>query len=1793
MGLSSPIINLKNFFPEISWSQTIPALRQDAAVWAAIQDDDFRRAAMSELGATPEAWTPANLALLSLGYKLRAADLRNVPNSLPADLTDRAQYAFDNLTPDTDYDLTKAGLIALALRDKPDQWGALPQAALINTALACLFSLLPHGAHLLQTISLDQTIHILLSNPLPKESQLELLEQHLKSAPADERLSILNTLQAQRPKIAEELTQRLSTSFQSAAPKSKPTKNAKGVTSRLTPPIKDLQALLQQADFQQLAANPEDARAALSSAQEAVEQIQAGLALQAAQAAVQAGEPKEALALWRESSPHQPADGSAALALMLLEHGYFDEANSLSSTIDDQTPSSTASALLLEARLAAHEGDLPNAQVTAKQALEIYNSEDAPHISENALAMLLLDLNLTSEAISLASSILDQQPNDAKSAQIMARALRQAGTPDQALSWSHLSVTLDPENLDLHRDLANTLESLGEWSDALGERETLIQKEIDYKASDHHALANCALHADQPQRAYEICGGVLERDSQDGMAHTFLGQAISVLWNPDEGLKHFEKAIQLTPDRPEPWLALAQAQQSKGEREKARQTLLTASRAAAESPEIHFALGHAYQKNDAPTKALKAFQRASELNINDSTSLNTDITQALGDTLIALGHMDEANQILGVAHRSRPTHAGLAHAYAKTLLSLKQPEEALAPLYMALRNDPDNQEIQLDYAQAQLATRTQLDQAEESLKDLLRLDPDHALAKALLAETLEINGKDQAALEVYHLALGSELAKDPAWIKHLSLGLSRVALKLDQAETALAALENAWGKNPDNTEIARMLSEVYKANKLPNKALQVAKSAMQANLSDLDMVIWFADQALELDVPNQALSAIDKGLLLDPHRPQLHLKKGHIQLQLEDFPGAGESFDQVSTLEYAAPGDLETAAEGLIAIGDIPRAAASLERAVVLCKSNCGATAEEKDFLIKLLTRLAQTHEANHDYHAALESIDEALAVSTGVSSLEVNKAALLIKLGQIDRATAWIEASLDSSPENPGLNLQAARIHRAQGDLNTAIYHAQKALDGFEHPQKLSAIVLKADLATGMMQPDLADQVLYSQAAVLSTDIDDLIAFHCLKGELALTKNAEIAAADALTAALQVSPEHPRTLALRARLHLRQGNADEAKQVLEKALLALSKFENGRSPSPEIHLAIVETALECQTWDSAMYLLNEAGKIAPFEPLAFAKLARALVLRAEYQHLCRQLNLQAHAVGESASSEHAFGQFEAAILAATRSLDSIRDTILDTNHYQDFLAIWLARGQAVFQPSLEHAKALTDLSPTPANKAAYLAALRASGAWKQAAKTALAIYDAADAAKAADAEQITHPELWGQIALAITREDHDLASQAAQTALDNAIRSAHPNYAIFHALKANVAHRVGDQDAQLEATQALLSVWEDEPYWYTQAADLLINNHERLGESAIQDAIAYLDKAAQLEPLKVSHHQKLGEVHLAAEHIDAAIRSFKRATTLAPEDPQPWLSLAEIFQTNGELRQAEKCAKQALQLSPEIPGPHLILAEIALKHGRPQDTQQHVEKVLQIKPGEPQALLLEADALILMNKHAEALTALETATARILPTTDLLLKTVELKRHVHGEKAALESLNNLAAQHPEEPQILVAQAQALAEAGDTQQAIQAAQRVLQVSGEELSAEDKARLLHTLGLLLGRNGQLDQAVQHLSEAINHMPDWVDPYIELGRTYHKRRQYDLALQTYQQAIAISPGDPRAYHRAGLTLKETKDYPNAEMMLRKAAQLTPVDIGIQRQLAAIVALNLVHNPKNVLTSIRTSS
>jgi tetratricopeptide (TPR) repeat protein len=114
-----------------------------------------------------------------------------------------------------------------------------------------------------------------------------------------------------------------------------------------------------------------------------------------------------------------------------------------------------------------------------------------------------------------------------------------------------------------------------------------------------------------------------------------------------------------------------------------------------------------------------------------------------------------------------------------------------------------------------------------------------------------------------------------------------------------------------------------------------------------------------------------------------------------------------------------------------------------------------------------------------------------------------------------------------------------------------------------------------------------------------------------------------------------------------------------------------------------------------------------------------------------------------------------------------------------------------------------------------------------------------------------------------------------------------------------------------------------------------------------------------------------------------------------------------------------------------------------------------------------------------------------------------------------------------------------------------------------------------------LGRLQRKNGQLDQAIAHLSDAITFDPHLVEAYIELGKVYQDRRDLEAAINIFQQGVQANASDPRPYFYTAMALKECKDYKNAEAMLKQAKRYSPDDANIIRQLGVVTALNLVNN------------
>jgi tetratricopeptide (TPR) repeat protein len=274
-----------------------------------------------------------------------------------------------------------------------------------------------------------------------------------------------------------------------------------------------------------------------------------------------------------------------------------------------------------------------------------------------------------------------------------------------------------------------------------------------------------------------------------------------------------------------------------------------------------------------------------------------------------------------------------------------------------------------------------------------------------------------------------------------------------------------------------------------------------------------------------------------------------------------------------------------------------------------------------------------------------------------------------------------------------------------------------------------------------------------------------------------------------------------------------------------------------------------------------------------------------------------------------------------------------------------------------------------------------------------------------------------------------------------------------------------------------------------------------------------------------------------------------------------------------------------ASRIAPKQPEPLLMCAQIALKLDDPGQAQVKSEAALDLVPDDPRALLLLAKAFSNLGNPGQAMDVVETAIPLADDPLPLYLLRAELLAAADDSQRLLPELKSIADQYPGEPLVLAPLSNAFADANQKEEAIQAAQQALQRNSGEIPLDEQAQLHHLLGRLLRETGQLDQSIHQLSEAIRIAPQSLNSFLELGLTQEERRQFGPALETYKKAINSYPADSRPYYQAALLLKSGRDYPAAETMLRKAAERDPENVEIHRQLAALVAINLVHSRQAV--------
>jgi serine/threonine-protein kinase len=350
-----------------------------------------------------------------------------------------------------------------------------------------------------------------------------------------------------------------------------------------------------------------------------------------------------------------------------------------------------------------------------------------------------------------------------------------------------------------------------------------------------------------------------------------------------------------------------------------------------------------------------------------------------------------------------------------------------------------------DYGQyLDLLQRLEKERTEELLKEIETL----RLRSPRFLELYYLEGHTAYSLfrstgEARHLDRGLRVARqarelapdDPRPLLNL-VDLHLAAGRLDEAAAELTRLE---GLEPASAALLLRKSRLAERRGDTGEALAFMQRAVERQPSAL-YLLSIAHLEYRLGRLDDARRHLEALLARAPDHSDGLSTLAQIELLDGDPRRAVEPLRRLARNSPGAPAPLTNLGVALMLLGRHAEAETVLRQALSLSPEDPAAALNLADDL----WLLGRPDEARDLYRQVVERID---AIAAPPWMLLSTQALALAHLGESRRAVEMIQKALRESPDNAQLASEAARVYVLVGDRNSALVHAQKALEGGVSP--------------------------------------------------------------------------------------------------------------------------------------------------------------------------------------------------------------------------------------------------------------------------------------------------------------------------------------------------------------------------------------------------------------------------------------------------------------------------------------------------------------------------------------------------------------------------------------------------------------------------------------------------------------------------------------------------------------------------------------------------------------------------
>lgn len=619
-----------------------------------------------------------------------------------------------------------------------------------------------------------------------------------------------------------------------------------------------------------------------------------------------------------------------------------------------------------------------------------------------------------------------------------------------------------------------------------------------------------------------------------------------------------------------------------------------------ENDEAYLLLGLLHKEAGDPAGAVETLAKGSE-----RLPANKSLRLTLANLLVDQGDLARAESLFRAFIAEEPSSASYNLMLVKFFLQTGQEAKAASHLESLVTAEPGRDEYWLGLTQIQL-NRGEADKAKETLKrgvaaqgsgyglrialarllvqednrpgamSLLRetvdLDPLNAQAvpaRQMIAELLFEEGKADEALSELNIVF----ERNPGDLAgHFLKG--RILLVGNKPQEAIQEFRQVIKDQPEMLAAGGFLAQAHFMNNQPDLAVDVLLGVLKQDPGYVPARQVLAEHYRRHGQWDKAVAELEEIVQRHPERLEVHLAIGDVNMARKQTSRARESYERALADPRTAPAARVKLARLALAEKDPRRGLEQFEEALALAPEYPEAM-EGKALALVLLDKaneaLAYTKELRskhpdnpfvHDLagRMALAMAKDEQAEAGFLRAIELSPnwlppyyrlATLYVSSGRVEQGIAQFEKDAARQPDQPHTSFLLALLHQQKGDATQAEKRYAALLE--KHPDFLPAANNLAYLyAESSKDPAVLQKAL--ELATRAAQGDDPVGLDTLGWVHFRMGNTEMAA-EALSKALEKSPDNPTIAYHLATVLARNGDKLRARELLEKALASGSSF--------------------------------------------------------------------------------------------------------------------------------------------------------------------------------------------------------------------------------------------------------------------------------------------------------------------------------------------------------------------------------------------------------------------------------------------------------------------------------------------------------------------------------------------------------------------------------------------------------------------------------------------------------------